>query len=311
MTDEDNHAPQLHGNAQGREEGAEQAVDHHGLGHGGTVDAEDAHQHSQQGEAHLPGGADQRLQQLEKGIKGTGLGDKVQEGVKNEEHEEQPHHFSAALHHAVKDGANGHSGKQTCDDRSHDHHQDHEGCAAIGGDPIDHHQSHSDRKGDGGAAGGRVHLEVLRSGLPVRAEVLRPLGLLLDFVGDEEGAHPHDDGYGQSRTQQKAGIGEPGDAHQGHHRRGEGAEEQSGLTGALEDDGQRGGSDAHRSYQRDHDGGDHGVGTCQSAQQGDQHHGTDHGGDHSPLLGTDADLPHQHIDDGGGYACLSQHHAQS
>ncbi len=66
MTDEDDHAPQLHGNAQGREEGAEQAVDHHGLGHGGTVDAEDAHQHSQQGEAHLPGGADQRLQQLEK-----------------------------------------------------------------------------------------------------------------------------------------------------------------------------------------------------------------------------------------------------
>ncbi len=86
---------------------------------------------------------------------------------------------------------------------------------------------------------------------------------------------------------------------------GEKGEEQSGLTGALEDDGQRGGSDAHRSYQRDHDGAITALAPAKVPSRVTSTTEQTMRGDHSPLLGTDADLPHQHIDDGGGYACLS------
>ena len=311
MADEDDEAPQRHGHAQGGQEGIEQAVDHQCLGNSGAVDAEDAHQDGQQGEAHLAGRADEGFQQLQHGVKGAGLGDEVQEGVEQQEHEEQPHHLAAALHHVVENLADGHFGKHAGNEGGHDHNQDHVGRAALGDDAVDHHEGHGHDKGDGGVLGGAVQLVILGYGFHVGAEVLLALGVLLDLLGNEIGAHPHHNGNRQTGAQQQAGVGQSGDAHQRHHGGREGAEEQARLTGALEDDGQGGGGDAHGGHQGDDDGGDDGVGACQGAQQGDQHHGADHGGEDGPLLGLDADLTHEDVDDGGGYAGLAQHHAQA
>ena len=62
-----------------------------------------------------------------------------------------------------------------------------------------------------------------------------PLGSLLDKKSYHEGDDPHDDGDGKPRIQKDLGIGNACEAHESHHGRSEGAEEESRGSCAVKD----------------------------------------------------------------------------
>lgn len=98
-----------------------------------------------------PAHIDQGCMSWQTRLEGAGGTDIVEEGLEQDEHEEHPEHFGAALNHSREGGLEGQAAHQAYHDRGRHHDQDGVAGAGAHHQAVAQHNGHHQQEGQGGA----------------------------------------------------------------------------------------------------------------------------------------------------------------